>query len=121
MKILLYMTLIVFVSCSQVNKNNDGQSFRSKQNDTISTEEQKKETVKQTKTGTITTIADGFDVKRVNLFNSTSTDRRINCYLENGDKVKVVEDAEPYYLVEKIGGQDCKGYCMKGFVILDKK
>jgi hypothetical protein len=121
MKALFFLTLIIFVSCSQTNRNNDGQSFESKQIDTISTEEQKKEIVKQFVTGTITSIADGFDVKRVNLYNSTSSDRRISCYLLNGDKIRILEDAEPYYLVEKIDGQVCKGYCMKGFIVLDKK
>ncbi len=71
-------------------------------------------------TGKITTMADGFDVKRVNLFSATSGDRKIDAFLTNGTTVKILLDAEPYYFVETTNGDGKRGYCMKGFVIRDK-
>ncbi len=70
--------------------------------------------------GTITTIADGFDVKRVNLWNSISSGRKVVGYMTNGEEVIVLMDEEPYFLVESANGDGRKGYCMKGFVVLKK-
>jgi hypothetical protein len=99
--LLIISTVLFLVSCRQGNNN-----------------EVKKEQTKPVATGNITSIADGFDVQRVNIFNSTSSNRTINCYLKNGDKVNILEDVDPYYLVEKMDEKTCRGYCMKGFVIL---
>lgn len=69
--------------------------------------------------GKITTIADGFDVKKVKLWSSTSTNRKVLAFMTNGEKIKVLQDSDPYYLVESVNGAGRKGYCMKGFVIID--
>ena len=70
--------------------------------------------------GKITTIADGFDVKRVNLWSSTNAKRKVQAFMTNGEKIKVLEDSDPYYLVESVNGDGRKGFCMKGFVVIDK-
>lgn len=113
---LALLTLMLSLSCGQ-NKN--GQEQSQKPVDTVpSTGKEEKE--KKPITGIIITIADGYDVKRVNLFTSTSPDRTITCFLTNGEKVKILLDADPYYFVERANGKGCRGYCMKGFVIIDK-
>ena len=72
-------------------------------------------------TGKITTIADGYDVGKVNLWSSTNAStRRIVKSLRNGDKVIVWKYAEPYYQVESASKDGIKGYFMKGFVIFDR-
>ena len=72
-------------------------------------------------TGKITTIADGIDVQKVNLWSSTDgSTRRVVKSLRNGDRVVVWKDAEPYYQVESASKDGIKGYCMKGFVIIDR-
>ena len=70
--------------------------------------------------GKITTIADGFDVKRVKLWSSTGTNRKVLAIMTNGEKIKVLLDSDPYYLIEAMNGDGRKGYCMKGFVVIDK-
>lgn len=70
--------------------------------------------------GTITTIADGYDVQRVNLWSTTGSGRSIVGYFVNGDKVMIVKDEDPYYKVRSISNDNLEGYCMKGFVILAK-
>lgn len=117
--LLIISTILILISCGQGNKKDEAEQ-KPTQIETPKTEEVKKAEAKPIATGKITSIADGFDVQRVNLYNSTSANRTINCYLKNGDKVNILEDADPYYLVEKTGGQKCKGYCMKGFVIVNK-
>lgn len=121
-RIITILTFLILVSCGQENTNNDGQTKESDQMpiETPKTAEIKKEETKVIGTGKITTIADGYDVQRVNLFSTTSPDRTINCFLTKGDKVNILEDADPYYLVEKVDKKECKGYCMKEFVIIKK-
>jgi len=70
--------------------------------------------------GKITTIADGFDVKKVKLWSSTNTNRKVQAFMTNGEKIKVLEDSDPYYLVESVNEDGRKGFCMKGFVVIDK-
>lgn len=70
-------------------------------------------------TGRITSIADGVELGKVNLWSSTSSSRSIECTVIKGQKVRITEDADPYYYVEAIGRSDCEGYCMKEFIILD--
>jgi len=70
--------------------------------------------------GTITTMTDGFDVQRVNLWNSISSGRKVLAYMTNGEEVIILKDEEPYFLVESANGDGRKGYCMKNFVILKK-
>ena len=67
-------------------------------------------------TGKITTKVDGMDVKKVNLWSSASSKRTIVCSMTNNQEVKILEDEDPYFLVESIKDSKCKGYCMKGFV-----
>lgn len=68
-------------------------------------------------TGRITTKVDGMDVLKVKLWNSASSNRTIVCSLTNNEEVKILKDADPYFLVESVNDRNCKGYCMKGFVI----
>jgi hypothetical protein len=70
-------------------------------------------------TGRITSIADGVELGKVNLWTSTSSNRSVECTVIKGQKVRITEDADPYYYVEAIGRSDCEGYCMKEFVIRD--
>ena len=70
--------------------------------------------------GTITTIADDYDVKKVNLWSSTGSERKITGSMQNGEQVIILKDDDPYYLVKSANGDGRKGYCMKGFVILQK-
>jgi len=70
--------------------------------------------------GKITTIADGFDVKKVTLWSSVTSSRKAKAVMLNGEKVKILKDADPYYLVESQSDSKRKGYCMKGFVKITK-
>ena len=70
--------------------------------------------------GKITTITDGFDVKKVNLWSSTNTDRKVLASMKNGEKIKVLQDSDPYYLVESLNEDGRNGYCLKEFLVLDK-
>lgn len=65
-------------------------------------------------TGKITTIADGTDVGKVNIWSSASSNRSVKCSLSNNTRVRIIRSDGPYYLVESSSG--CRGYCMKGFV-----
>jgi hypothetical protein len=114
---LLTIAAIILLSCGQ---NKTEKQANTTSTDTASTTIDTKKTEKRPLTGKITTIADGYDVKRVNLFTSTSPDRTITCFLKNGEKVKILLDADPYYFVEQANGQGCRGYCMKSFVLIDK-
>ena len=70
--------------------------------------------------GVITTIADGYDVKEVNLWSSTDSNRRRTGSMRNGEEVIILKKDVPYYLIESANGDGRKGYCMKEFVILKK-
>lgn len=70
--------------------------------------------------GIITTIADGYDVKEVNLWSSTTSDRKRTGSMRNGEEVIILKEDVPYYLIESAKGDGRKGYCMKEFVILKK-
>lgn len=70
--------------------------------------------------GIITTIADGFDVKVVNLWSSTGSDRKQTGSMKNGEEVIILKDDEPYFLIESANGDGRKGFCMKEFVKLKK-
>lgn len=67
--------------------------------------------------GKPTTMADGMDVQRVNLWSTTHSNRVTTSHLTNGKKVIILKDEDPYYLIETANGDGRKGYCMKGFVI----
>ena len=115
-KIILINLAIIIVSCGQVreqNENNNGKDLNISKANTEETQ------LKQPITGVINSIVDGFDVKNVNLYSSTLSDRHVVCSLKNGDKVYIIEENDLYYLVEKKEDNTYKGYCMKGFVSLD--
>lgn len=67
-------------------------------------------------TGRINTVADGVELGKVNLWSSTTSDRTIRCSVVKGQKVRIKQDADPYYYVEAVGRSGCEGYCMKEFV-----
>lgn len=67
-------------------------------------------------TGKIITNVDGIDVRQVKLWSSTYSNRTIVCSLTNKHEVKILEDEDPYYLVQATKDSKCKGYCMKSFV-----
>lgn len=114
--LVLFLTLLLF-SC----KNNNNKS-PIEQHDTEYSNKEDSITLNKIEenenpigSGTITTIADGFDVKIVNLWSSSSNDRKIIAKMSKGDKVHIIEDNDPYYYIELVKSNK-KGYCMKGFV-----
>ncbi len=90
----------------------------------LAIEKWKADTVKAKKikpigTGKITTIADGFDVKIVNVWSSTNpASRVINGTLKSDEKILIVKEEDPYYFIQTEDGK-LRGYLMKGFVRLD--
>lgn len=77
----------------------------------------KKVDIANIRKGTITTIADGYDVGKVNVWSSTDgSSRTIRGYFIKGDKVDVIESDGPYYLVYS-KSKNLKGFLMKGFVV----
>jgi len=68
--------------------------------------------------GVITTITDGFDTKIVNLWSSTSSNRKRTGAMKNGEEVNILKEDDPYYLIESADDDGRRGYCMKEFVIL---
>ena len=83
------------------------------------TEQQSTPTSSLIGTGRINTVADGVELGKVNLWTSTSSSRKVECTVIKGQKVRITEDADPYYDVEAIGRSGCEGYCMKEFVDRD--
>lgn len=69
--------------------------------------------------GRINTYVDGYDVKKVKLWSSTTGTRYPNCYLTNGVRVRVLSKGSDYWLVQDVTNSACTGYCMPGFVRLD--
>ncbi len=66
------------------------------------------------KYATITTIADGYDVQKVNLWDSTDENRKIVGYCINNEKVKVGHRYKGYaYIIKKDG---TAGYCLEEFL-----
>jgi hypothetical protein len=65
--------------------------------------------------GTINSIVDGYEVEKVNLSKSPS-DKKLICSLKKGDKVKIIKKEKDFYLVQSTDNQECRGYCMTGFV-----
>jgi hypothetical protein len=118
---VLTFGIMVLGSCnSQATKN--AAEIQEEEKTKTNFEEQsepksEQKSVKPIGTGRITTKVDGMDVMKVKLWNSASSNRTIVCYLTNNEKVKILKDADPYFLVESINDSNCKGYCMKGFVI----
>ena len=69
------------------------------------------------RTGTINTIADGFDVQHVNIWSSCSNGRYKLYHLNNGMKVEIVDENDDYYKVRPLDEPSKEaGWCMKGFV-----
>jgi len=113
--ILLIIILAVIFSCTSNNENTSNQ----KQIDNISAVEDSKTPKKLNLKGKITTLVDGTDVGRVNLWDTADEFRIMNGFLTNGDEVIILEDNGPYYLVESVEFKNRKGYCMKDFVETD--
>lgn len=66
-------------------------------------------------TVTVTTIADGYDVKRVNLFSCTSCDnRQIIDHCTNGEQAKLISTSGEYVKLRKSNGSE--GWCLKGWI-----
>ena len=40
--------------------------------------------------------------------------------MKNGEKIKVLQDSDSYYLVESLKEDGRKGYCLKEFVVIDR-
>ena len=70
--------------------------------------------------GKITTIVDDYDVKKVNLWSTTDSNRKKTGSMKNGEEVIILKEDDPYYLIESANRDGRKGYCMKGFVVLQK-
>lgn len=63
----------------------------------------------------VTTIADGYDVGRVNLWSSTNgNSRRVVGYCSNNERVQVIDRLYPYVYVRKNNGVE--GYFMAEFL-----
>lgn len=118
--ILIAGLATLLLSCNSDNKNSEEQM----QDDLAAYLEQdsikEEEPVKPIGTGKIETFVDGSDVQRVNLWSTTGSDRSMTAYLTDGEEVKILEDADPYFLVESKKNSLNKGYCLKGFIIVDK-
>jgi hypothetical protein len=69
--------------------------------------------------GKITTNVDGFDVKKVALWSTTQSNRVVKGHLVNDDKVEIIRDENPYYLIKSVKNNSLVGFCQKGFVILN--
>lgn len=114
------LTLILFstflLSCGQPSPENVSTNETTQTDQNLNSDE----TEKIIGTGKITSIADGFDVKIVNLWSTTGEDRKNTGSVTNGEKVNILADEDPYYLIETSNGDGRKGYCMKEFVIPDK-
>ena len=113
--VLLLFTIFFLGGCNSSEVKKESQKISKTQNKEPKTEEL--ENLEPIGNGKITTVADGLEMKQVNLWSSTSSKRRIVCSLTNAEKVSILEDADPYYLVQSMGDKSCKGYCMKGFII----
>lgn len=122
-----FLVLLLLIGCSnndRVQVVNDKKSSEPKQAKVVGTmlEEQTQEESQEINpigTGRITTLVDGADVQRVNLFSSTNSSRRQVCALKNGEKVDILRVEEPYFFIKSKSDNSCQGYCMKEFVILE--
>lgn len=117
---LLIILSFILGACGQ--SNNEDKKFEEIATSATKSidEEPKKEELKPIGKGEITTMADGMDVQRVNLWSTTSSDRVTTSHLTNGEKVIILQDEDPYYLIETASGDGRRGYCMKDFVIKSK-
>lgn len=116
-KSLLIFFLVLLFSCKNNNNKYTIEQYDaeySNKEDSL-TLNKIEEIEKPIGSGTITTIADGFDVKIVNLWSSSGNDRKIIAKMSKGDKVNIIEDDDPYYYIELVKS-NTKGYCMKGYV-----
>ena len=107
--IIILITLLIY-SCNEKRISDEGNEAT--KNNT--------EEIQPIAFGKITTISDGFDVRKVNLCSSTNTDRKVLASMKNGEKIKVLQDSDSYYLVESLKEDGRKGYCLKDFVVIDR-
>ncbi len=104
--------VLLIVSCnSQKGTNQEYDSIYGKD----SVVKQVEEKIVPIGSGIITSVADGYDVKLVTLWDAAGSDRRAISQLKEGDQVNILEDEDPYYYIESLKTQS-KGYCMKGYI-----
>jgi hypothetical protein len=70
-------------------------------------------------TGTIETIVDGYDGRKVNLWSSHEEGRTIICSLTRGERVDILLSFGEHYKVRSQRDHNCAGFLMKGWVIRD--
>ena len=73
-----------------------------------------KEVKKAKQYAKITTIADGYDVKRVNLWSSSTSNRTQVGFCTNNEKVEILEYSGEYVKIRKTDG--IEGWCMSEFL-----
>jgi hypothetical protein len=66
--------------------------------------------------GVVTTIVDGVDIRNVNLWSSTKSDRRVICSLPKDHAIHILKEEGDYFQVVSAFDPTCKGYCMKSFI-----
>ncbi|WP_417602888.1 hypothetical protein [Owenweeksia hongkongensis] len=122
-----FLVLLLLIGCTnndRVQVVNDKKNSEPKQTKIVGPmlegqAQEESEEVNPIGKGRITTLVDGVDVQRVNLFSSTNSSRRQICALKNGEKVDVLRVEEPYFFIKSKSDNSCQGYCMKEFVILE--
>jgi hypothetical protein len=77
-------------------------------------DDKKKKEPKKKQYAVITSIADGYDVGKVNLWSSTLETRAQVGSCANNEKVEVLEYSNGYVKVKKSNGLE--GWCMTGFL-----
>ena len=117
MKAVIFIILFCIVgACGQKNSENDQVEIITTSEPQPTIEDIKTEEPKPIGKGKITTMADGIDVQRVNLWSTTGSNRITTSHLIHGEKVIVLREEGPYYLIETVNVDGRKGYCMKEFV-----
>lgn len=122
-KLLLLIVVLSIFGC--LPKNNKTDNSESQQEETAiyvrpdtlhrveQKEQQKLKPVREF--GYVTTIADGYDVKQVNLWSKYDGNRRVVGKMFKGDKVEILGEYDPYVWVKTKDGT--KGWCMDGFIV----
>jgi hypothetical protein len=70
-------------------------------------------------TGTIETIADGYNARVVNLWSSHEDNRTKVCSLTRGERVDILLSFGEHYKVRSQRDHSCVGFCMKSWVKRD--
>lgn len=120
--VLILIAAVILMSCAQNKAENENKTQERKtvpavKQPPVEVQQPKKEEIIPIGKGKITTIVDGFDVRQVKLWSTTGAGRIAIASLKNGEKIKILKDEDPYYLIETSTGSIQRGYCMKNFVI----